>query len=166
MLVNSSGNPGVSFADYFVFIRPFANCNFLDSEPLMDPAFKEWFEIAKGRVASQLEERHWHQIETFERQLRVKDERLKAFRSQLLAKDSELSDIKQETEALKSKPHEAMAEKCTTLVTTDRKDKLIHPRHIARARGDSGEEDTVKAARSGAQQELVETLHIELMNYK
>ena len=113
-----------------------------------------------------MEERHWHQIETFERQLRVKDERLKSFRSQLLAKDSELSDMKQEMEDFKSKPHEAMAEKYTTLVTTDRNAKLIHPMHISRARGDLGEENTVMAASSAAQQELLGTLHIELMNSK
>ncbi|KAG0594402.1 hypothetical protein M758_UG074300 [Ceratodon purpureus] len=63
-------------------------------EPLADPAFKAWFEVVKGRFATQLEEKHWNQIETFERHLRAKDERLSAFRSKLISMESELDQLR------------------------------------------------------------------------
>lgn len=56
---------------------------------MADPAFKAWFEVVKGRFATQLEEKHWNQIETFERHLRAKDERLSAFRSKIILLESE-----------------------------------------------------------------------------
>jgi hypothetical protein len=68
---------------------------------MTDPAFKAWFEVVKGRYAAQLEEKHWHQIESFERQLRAKDAKLSVFRSKLLATESELLQTKVEVEELK-----------------------------------------------------------------
>lgn len=54
----------------------------------------------KGRFATQLEEKHWNQVETFERHLRAKEERLSAFRSKLITLESELVQSRKKVEGL------------------------------------------------------------------
>jgi hypothetical protein len=74
----------------------------LASESTKDPAaFKEWLEVVKGWHAAQLREQHRHEVEAFERQMRVKDEKIGAFRSQLMAMESETMKLKSELEELK-----------------------------------------------------------------
>jgi len=57
-------------------------------------------EVVKGRFATQLEEKHWNQVETFERHLRAKEERLSAFRSKLITLELELSQSRKSVEGL------------------------------------------------------------------
>ncbi|XP_024394607.1 uncharacterized protein [Physcomitrium patens] len=68
--------------------------------PLSDPTCKAWFEVVKGRFATQIDEKHWSQIETFERHLRAKDERLSAFRSKLITLESELAQSRTKVDDL------------------------------------------------------------------
>jgi hypothetical protein len=71
-------------------------------ESTKDPAaFKEWLEVVKGWHAAQLKEQHRHEVEAFERQMQVKDEKIGAFRSQLMAMESETMKLKSELEELK-----------------------------------------------------------------
>lgn len=58
-----------------------------------------------------LEDKHWTQIESFERQLRVKDERLSVFRSKLIALESELAQSRKEGDEWDSS---TAVEVCTT----------------------------------------------------
>jgi len=79
------------------------SCSAAEEEELqLQPtrAFNEWVELVKSRHAAQLEDKHWREIEAFERQMRAKDERIAAFRSQLLAMELESSKMKSEMEAL------------------------------------------------------------------
>lgn len=97
---------------------------------MSDPAFKAWFEVVKGRFATQLEEKHWNQVETFERHLRAKDERLSAFRSKLMTLESELAQSRKEVEdigcdssvAFNVSPTEDKIEQIRTLPQTIFKD--------------------------------------------
>lgn len=41
---------------------------------------KQWLELVKADHAQQLEQRHWRELDAFERQMRLKDERLESFR--------------------------------------------------------------------------------------
>ena len=75
----------------------------------------------KGRFATQLEEKHWNQIETFERHLRAKDERLSAFRSKIIMLESELAHPRKEDRGYNSV---TSAENCPTDVKTERNSML------------------------------------------
>ncbi|KAJ7536002.1 hypothetical protein O6H91_12G053200 [Diphasiastrum complanatum] len=74
-------------------------------------AFKDWVKTVKARQAAQLEEKHWHEIDSFTRQLRARDERIEAFRLQLLKMDEDLNEHKVERAILKSKLDHALEEK-------------------------------------------------------
>lgn len=79
------------------------SCSAAEEEELqLQPtrAFNEWVELVKSRHAAQLEDKHWREIEAFERQMRAKDERIAAFRSQLFAMELESSKMKSEMVAL------------------------------------------------------------------
>ncbi len=79
------------------------SCSAAEEEELqLQPtrAFNKWVELVKSRHAAQLEDKHWREIEAFERQMRAKDERIVAFRSQLLAMELESSKMKSEMEVL------------------------------------------------------------------
>lgn len=91
---------------------------------MTDPAFKAWFEVVKGRYAAQLEEKHWHQIESFERQLRAKDAKLSVFRSKLLATESELLHTKVEVEELKCNTS-GKENGCVSPVLSEKKDQMV-----------------------------------------
>ncbi|XP_024386663.1 uncharacterized protein [Physcomitrium patens] len=69
-------------------------------ESASDPTSQAWFEDVKGRLVMQMEEKHRNQIETFERHLRAKDERLSAFRSKLLTMETELAQSRTEFDDL------------------------------------------------------------------
>ncbi|KAG0571155.1 hypothetical protein KC19_6G215300 [Ceratodon purpureus] len=63
---------------------------------------KQWLEVVKTHQAQQLEKGHCRELNAFERQMRLKDERLECFRQQLMSMDTESSNMKSELEVLKS----------------------------------------------------------------
>lgn len=71
---------------------------------------KQWLEVVKTHHAQHLENRHCRVLNAFERQMRLKDERLESFRQQLLSMDTESSNMKSELEVLKRKMHSEMQE--------------------------------------------------------
>ncbi|XP_024379214.1 uncharacterized protein [Physcomitrium patens] len=73
---------------------------------------------AKVQSITQLEEIHWHEVESYERQLRVKDERISALRSKLLAVESALIHPKSQSHELKLEIS-AKNLNCTTLALYD-----------------------------------------------
>ncbi|XP_024391301.1 uncharacterized protein [Physcomitrium patens] len=80
-------------------------------DPSSDPEIVARFEMVKRRQTMYLEDKHWTQIESFERQLRVKDERLSVFRSKLIALESELAQSRKEGDEWDSS---TAVEVCTT----------------------------------------------------
>lgn len=86
---------------------------------------KQWLEVVKADHAQQLEQRHWRELDAFERQMRLKDERLEAFRWQLLSMESEFSKMKSELEMLKSRLAMAVDEKCRAERAVELKDKEL-----------------------------------------
>ncbi|KAJ7536155.1 hypothetical protein O6H91_12G058300 [Diphasiastrum complanatum] len=73
--------------------------------------FEDWVKTVKARQAAQLAERHCHEIDSFARQMRARDERLEAFRLQLLKMDKELNERKAEVESMKSMLNHTLEEK-------------------------------------------------------
>ena len=87
--------------------------------------FKQWLEDVKAHHAQYLEQRHWRELDAFERQMRLKDERLESFRWQLLSMESEFSKMKSELEMLKSRLAMAVDEKCRAERVVEVKDKEL-----------------------------------------
>lgn len=65
-----------------------------------NPRLQDWLELEKARYASKLEQRHWQEIEAFERQMKARDERMEAFRWQLLNMEDEAQRRVHEIETL------------------------------------------------------------------
>ncbi|KAG0587963.1 hypothetical protein KC19_2G205000 [Ceratodon purpureus] len=86
---------------------------------------KQWLEVVKNQHAQHLEQRHWRELDAFERQMRLKDERLESFRWQLLSMESEFSKMKSELEMLKSRLAMAVDEKCRAERAVEVKDKEL-----------------------------------------
>ena len=77
----------------------------------------QWLEVFKTHHAQHLEKRHCRELNAFERQMRLKDERLESFRQQLLNMDTESSNMKSELEVLKSNMKSEMEELKSKLAT-------------------------------------------------
>jgi hypothetical protein len=108
------------------------SCSAAEEEELqLQPtrAFNEWIELVKSRHAAQLEDKHRREIEAFERQMRAKDERIAAFRSQLLAMELESSKMKSEMEALQIEIENTIQEEenSSKVVVQSPKKKEIQP---------------------------------------
>lgn len=86
---------------------------------------KQWLEVVKAQHAQHLEQRHWRELDAFERQMRLKDERLESFRWQLLSMESEFSKMKSELEMLKSRLAMAVDEKRRAERAVEVKDKEL-----------------------------------------
>lgn len=84
---------------------------------------KRWLEVVKAHHAQHLEQRHWRELDAFERQMRLKDERLESFRWQLLSMESESSKLRSELEMVKSRLAMAVDEKCRAERAVEVKDK-------------------------------------------
>jgi hypothetical protein len=84
---------------------------------------KLWLEVVKAHHAQHLEQRHWRELDAFERQMRLKDERLESFRWQLLSMESESSKLRSELEMVKSRLAMAVDEKCRAERAVEVKDK-------------------------------------------
>ncbi|KAJ7551735.1 hypothetical protein O6H91_06G026600 [Diphasiastrum complanatum] len=65
------------------------------------PHMQQWEESYKDRQTIHLEQRHWHEIDAFERQMRAKDERMEGFRQQLVLMDEAAKKMKVEIDELK-----------------------------------------------------------------
>lgn len=131
---------------------------------------EEWLHAVKIRHASSLEQRHWHELDSFERQMHVKDERMESFRWQLLSMESKFSKMKTELEMLKSRLAIAMDEKCRAERAVEAKDKelraLIQTVKLS-SDGDSGlDTDTERLSHHEAQQRVLAFLQTELKNAK
>lgn len=74
-----------------------------------NPALQDWLELEKCR--SKMEQRHMQEIDAFERQLKARDERMEAFRQQLLTMEEESQRRLAEVEALKKGLGRAIEEK-------------------------------------------------------
>lgn len=72
----------------------------------------DWLELE--RAQSKLEQRHLQEINAFERQLKARDERMEAFRQQLLAMESEAAQRLAEIESLKEELKSVVEEKSST----------------------------------------------------
>lgn len=72
---------------------------------------QDWLELEKARYASKLELRHWQEIDAFERQIKARDERMEAFRWQLLTMEDEARTRLREIEALSESLATATADK-------------------------------------------------------
>eukprot|EP00250_Pteridium_aquilinum_P015892 c22823_g1_i1 orf=1102-3486(+) len=66
-----------------------------------NPKLKDWLELEKSCCTYKLDQRHWQNIDAFERQMKARDERMEAFRWQLLHMEDEAQRSRREIEALK-----------------------------------------------------------------
>lgn len=127
---------------------------------MTDPAFKAWFEVVKGRYAAQLEEKHWHQIESFERQLRAKDAKLSVFRSKLLATESDLLQSKVEVEELKRRTS-GVGKGCISSVTSEKKHQVQPPSECPKGGGKMDSHNSLPPRDT-----VEDKLRMELINVK
>lgn len=86
---------------------------------------KQWLEVVMAHHAQHLEKRHGKEVDAFERQMRLKDERLENFRQQLLNMESEFSAMKSDLEELKDKLAMALEEKSRAERAVEMKDKEL-----------------------------------------
>jgi predicted RNase H-like nuclease (RuvC/YqgF family) len=86
---------------------------------------KNWLQAVKSQHAQHLEQRHWREIDAFERQMRVKDERMESFRWQLVGMETDFKKMKSELETLRSRLAMAMDEKCRVEREVEGKDKEL-----------------------------------------
>jgi len=86
---------------------------------------KQWLEVVKAHQAQHLEKRHGREVDAFERQMRLKDERLESFRRQLLSMESEFNKMKSDLEELKSHLAMAVEEKSKAERAIEVKDKEL-----------------------------------------
>ncbi|XP_024393565.1 uncharacterized protein [Physcomitrium patens] len=131
---------------------------------------EQWLEAVKSHHAQHLEQRHWREIDAFERQMRLKDERVESFRWQLLSMESECSKLKSELEMLKSRLAIAVDEKCRAERAVEVKDtelralmKTVLPNCEDLSFPDSCLE---KLSPQEAQQKVLVLLHKELNDAK
>ncbi|MCO5557745.1 hypothetical protein L7F22_011316 [Adiantum nelumboides] len=68
--------------------------------PPRSPKLQEWSKLDKSRLTYKLEKRHWQEIDAFERQMRARDERMEAFRKQLLHMADEVQTAHRQLEIL------------------------------------------------------------------
>jgi hypothetical protein len=134
-------------------------------EPMKDPAFKEWLEVVKGRHTAHLEDRHWHEVQAFERQMRVKDEKIGVFRSQLLAMEAETKKLKSELETLRGQS--STKDKCRSEVTDEKNDQTTFSMNkcVRSLDGDYGPNVVVNTEVSSdvkLEQDMVEFLNLEI----
>jgi hypothetical protein len=134
-------------------------------EPMKDPAFKEWLEVVKGRHTAHLEDRHWHEVQAFERQMRVKDEKIGVFRSQLLAMGAETKKLKSELETLRGQS--STKDKCRSEVTDEKNNQttLSMNKCVRSLDGDYGPNVVVNTQVSSdvkLEQDMVELLNLEI----
>lgn len=66
-----------------------------------NPKLQDRLELEKSRYAFKLEQRHWQEIDAFERQMKARDERMEAFRWQLLHMEDEVQMCHRQIEDLK-----------------------------------------------------------------
>lgn len=86
---------------------------------------KKWLEAVKRHHTQHLEKWHRREIDAFERQTRLKDERLESFRRQLLNMESEISKLRSELPILRSKLAEAVDEKGRAESAVELKEKEL-----------------------------------------
>lgn len=86
---------------------------------------KHWLEVVKAHHAQHLEKRHGREVDAFERQMRLKDERLESFRRQLMSMESGFINMESDLEDLKSKLAMAVEEKCRAERAVEAKDKEL-----------------------------------------
>lgn len=86
---------------------------------------KNWLQAVKSQHAQHLEQRHWRELDAFERQMRVKDERMESFRWQLVGMETDFKKMKSELETLRSRLAMAMDAKCRAEREVEGKDKEL-----------------------------------------
>lgn len=86
----------------------------------------DWLELERAR--SKLEQRHLQEINAFERQLKARDERMEAFRQQLLVMESEAAQRLAELESLKKDLKSVVEEKAQLQELMMGKEKLQNAR--------------------------------------
>ncbi len=146
-----------------IFLMMFYLC--LNLEPMKDPAFKEWLEVVKGRHTAHLEDRHWHEVQAFERQMRVKDEKIGVFRSQLLAMEAETKKLRSELETLRGQS--STKDKCRSEATDEKNNQttLSMNKCVRSLDGDYGPNVVVNTEVSSdvkLEQDMVELLNLEI----
>lgn len=104
-------------------------CMSLSEVPMTPPALKDWLkqwlEVVMAHHAQHLEKRHNKEVDAFERQMRLKDERLENFRQQLLNMESEFGAMRSDLEELKDKLAMALEEKSRAEKAVEMKDKEL-----------------------------------------
>lgn len=86
---------------------------------------RQWLEVVKAHHAQHLEKRHGREVNAFERQMRLKDERLESFRRQLLSMESEFRKMKSDLEELNKKLAMTVEEKSRAERAVEVKDKEL-----------------------------------------
>jgi len=129
---------------------------------------KQWLQVVKVHHAQHLEKRHAREVDAFERQMRLKDERLESFRRQLLSMESSFTKMKSDLEELKNKLAIAVEEKSKAERAVELKDKEVHTllKTMLQQNGDHDAMDLDQLSDHDTLQRLLVSLQKELNDAK